>query len=144
MEDRKMPLLARWYIKTGLAHFAVALLIGLVLAVQPLLHLSSSLAVLRPVFLHLLIVGWITQLIIGVAYWMFPKQSREHPRGSIKVGWLVFALLNLGLILRGIGEPLFALNPDPSTGLLLAMSAVMQVVAGWLFIANTWTRVKER
>lgn len=139
-----MPLLARTYIKAGLVHFAIALVLGVVIAVQPLLQWSPSVAALRPVFLHLLIVGWITQLIIGVAYWMFPKQSKEQPRGSIRLGWTVFALLNMGLILRAVGEPLFALQAGSFTGVLLALSAVMQVAAGWLFIANTWGRVKER
>lgn len=139
-----MPLLARWTVKTALAHFAVALLLGVVLAAQPVLGLASWIAALRPVFLHLLIVGWITQLIIGVAYWMFPKQSKEKPRGSTPIGWLVYILLNFGLVIRAICEPLFALQPNSIGGAGLAISAVLQVVSGWLFIANTWTRVKER
>ena len=139
-----MPLLARTYIKAGLVHFAVALVLGVLVAAQPVFQWSPSVVVLRPVFLHLLIVGWVTQLIIGVAYWMFPKQSKEQPRGSTRLGWVVFALLNVGLILRAVGEPLFALQAGSFTGVLLAVSAVFQVLAGWLFIANTWGRVKER
>lgn len=139
-----MPLLARTYIKAGLVHLAVALVFSVLVAAQPVLQLSPMVAVLRPVFLHLLIVGWVTQLIIGVAYWMFPKQSKEQPRGSTRLGWIVFALLNLGLILRAVAEPLFALQPGSRFGVLLAVSAVLQVAAGWLFIANTWGRVKER
>ncbi|MBE2272255.1 MAG: hypothetical protein IAE80_28730 [Anaerolinea sp.] len=136
-----MPLLARAYIKAGLLHFAAALVLGVLVAAQPQFQLSPA---LRPVYLHLLIVGWITQLIIGVAYWMFPKRSKDQPRGSIRLGWIVFALLNLGLILRAVGEPLHALQPGSFSGALLAVSAVLQVTAGWLFIANTWGRVKER
>lgn len=139
-----MPLVARAYIKAGLVHFAVALVFGVLVAAQPLLQWSPAVAALRPVFLHLLIVGWVTQLIIGVAYWMFPKQSKEQPRGSTRLGWTVFALLNGGLILRAVGEPLFMLQVGTFAGILLAVSAVLQVTAGWLFIANTWGRVKER
>jgi len=28
---------------------------------------------LFPVYIHLLVFGWLTQLIFGVIYWMFPK-----------------------------------------------------------------------
>lgn len=139
-----MPLLVRWYIKTGLVHLAIALLLGVLLAAQPVLDLPSWLVALRPVFLHLLIVGWITQLIFGIAYWMFPKQSKERPRGNPRLGWLVFVLLNLGLVVRAVAEPLVVLEPDSIAGAGLALSAVLQVAAGWLFIANTWTRVRER
>jgi cbb3-type cytochrome oxidase subunit 1 len=139
-----MPTLTRYHIKTALAHFVVALLLGVLLAAQPVLDLPPLIATLRPVFLHLLIVGWITQLIIGVAYWMFPKQSKERPRGSSRLGWTVYVLLNLGLVLRAVSEPLSVIYPQTIAGAALAVSAVLQVGAGWLFIVNTWPRVKER
>lgn len=139
-----MPRLARYHIKAGLLYLALALIVGVVLVAQPLLAWSSSLALLRPVFLHLLIVGWITQLIIGVAYWMFPKHTKAQPRGSAINGWLVFVLLNLGLMLRVISEPLAVLYPGTVIGLGLAASAVAQVLAGWLFVVTLWPRVKER
>lgn len=139
-----MPVLSRIYIKTGLVYFVVALAMAALLAAQPVLKLSSSLSVLRPVYLHLLMVGWVLQLIFGVVYWMFPKYSKEQPRGSEKLGWFVYVTLNLGLILRAVGEPLVMLQPDNSVGWLLAASAVLQLVAGWGFIANTWSHVKER
>lgn len=139
-----MPTLARWHIKTGLIFFAVGLVLGVVLAAQPVFNFSPLVTLFYPVFLHLLIVGWITQLIIGVAYWMFPKLSKAQPRGSQFTGWCVYVLLNIGLILRAIGEPMITLQPGDAANRMLAISAVLQVMAGWLFIVNTWSRVKER
>ncbi|MCK6578126.1 MAG: cbb3-type cytochrome c oxidase subunit I [Anaerolineae bacterium] len=139
-----MPPLARYHIKTGLVYFAAALLLGVLLAAQPVFALPPQIAALRPVFLHLLIVGWVTQLIMGVVYWMFPKESKERPRGSPRLGWAVFLLLNGGLALRVIGEPLLIFQPGPAAGAALAVSAVLQTAAGWGFIANTWARIKER
>ncbi len=139
-----MPLHARLHIKAGLIYFAAALALGVVMAAQPVFNLNPMLASLRPVFLHLLTVGWITQIIIGVAYWMFPKMTKQIPRGSTPIAWGVFLLLNSGLILRVVGETLLIYQPSMVWGIALAISAVLQVLAGWLFIANTWTRVKER
>lgn len=50
-------------------------------------------------------VGWVTQMIIGVAFWMFPKYTRERPRGSEALAWITYVLLNVGLLLRAIAEP---------------------------------------
>jgi hypothetical protein len=75
---------------------------------------------------------------------MFPKYSKEQPRGSERLGWLVFWLLNLGLALRIIGEPAQALAPGPWWGWMMVASAVSQWLAGALFVINTWGRVKER
>ena len=139
-----MPTLSRTFIKTGLLYFVIALLAGLLVAAQPALHLPPSIGVLRPVYLHLLMVGWVTQLIIGVVFWMVPKQSKETPRGSERLGWAVYFLLNAGLLLRAVGEPLTALQPALGAGWLLALAAALQLAAGWGFIFNTWNRVKER
>lgn len=139
-----MPLLTRLFIKTGLAYFAVAMLMGLALLAQPILGLPPVVGLFHPVYLHLLMVGWVLQLIIGVIYWMFPKQSKERPRGSDRLAWLVYVCLNAGLLLRIAGEPLTAARPDLGVGWTLAVSAMLQLVAGWAFIANTWGRVKER
>jgi len=137
-----MPTLTRWFIKTALVYLVVALLVGALYVTRNLIELPPIVDALRPVYFHLFMVGWVTQLIIGVAYWMFPKFSMEKPRGSEPLGWVVFALLNIGLALRAIGEPL--LSSVPGMGRVVAASAVLQWLAGMAFVANTWGRVKEK
>jgi hypothetical protein len=139
-----MPLLTRTFIKAGLLYFLAALAMGVIMAGQDFLHLPPAVQLLRPVYFHLFMVGWVTQLIIGVALWMFPKFSKEHPRGSEAVGWICFGTLNSGLLLRAVAEPLVVVQPQAGLGWLLALSALLQLVGGWAFIANTWGRVKER
>lgn len=139
-----MPTLSRWFIKIGLLYFAIGLTMGALLLAQPVMGWSASLQVLRPVYLHFLFIGWITQLILGVGYWMFPKQSKEKPRGSAWLGWAVLILLNLGLVLRAIGEPAVVLFPQAGLGWTLAVASLCLLLAGWGFILNTWGRIKER
>jgi cbb3-type cytochrome oxidase subunit 1 len=139
-----MPVLTRWFIRAALAFFVLALLAGLALAANTVWSLPRFISALGPVYLHLFLVGWVTQLIFGVAYWMFPKHSLERPRGSERLAWTVFWLLNGGLLLRLLAEPLHALQPAPGWGYALAVSALAQWAAGLLFVANTWGRVKER
>ncbi len=139
-----MPSLTRWFIKLSLIYLVAAFLAGLALAAQPALDLPAAVASLNPVYFHLFLVGWVTQLIFGVVFWMFPKYTLEKPRGSEKLGWATLALLNVGLLLRVIGEPLNALQPAYLWGWILAISALLQWLAGLAFIVNTWGRVKEK
>lgn len=125
-------------------YLVFALVVAGLMTAVPVFGLSPSLGVLRPVFYHLLMVGWVTQLIFGVGNWMFPKFSKEQPRGHERMAWATFILLNAGLLLRVVGEPLVALRPDAGAGWLLLVSALLQVVAGWLFILNVWPRIRER
>jgi hypothetical protein len=137
-----MPTLTRWFIKSSLVYFVAALVIAVLLALQAPLNLPSAMGSLMPVYFHLFMVGWIAQFIFGVIYWMFPKFSKEKPRGSEGLAWATYGLINVGLILRAIGEPVNALQPQAGFGWLLALSAILQWLGGMAFVLNTWGRVK--
>ena len=144
-----MPALSRYFIKIGLIYLVLALLMGTIMRLQPLMNWSGQIQLLRPVYLHLIFIGWVTQLIMGVGYWMFPKLSREKPRGNEHIGWAVLILLNTGLILRSISEPGILMSGTgtilrASFAWLLALASMLLLFAGWLFIFNTWGRIKER
>ncbi len=140
-----MPPLTRWYIKTALVYFILALASGVLMAAQQAGVRVLPAIGLYPVYIHLLVEGWITSLIIGVAFWMFPVLTHDHPRGSVSLGWSSYLLLNAGLVLRIIAEPANALAAAPHYwGILLAAAALLQWAGGMAFIANTWARVKGR
>lgn len=138
-----MPPLTRWMLKTSLVYLFLALLVGILQGLRP--YLSAALPFFRtpePVRVHLFVVGWLTLLIFGVVFWMFPKYSQSKPRGHEWLGWLAYGLLNAGLVLRVIGES--AGQPGTFFGWLLVVSAVLQWLAALAFIANTWPRVKVK
>jgi len=139
-----LPVLTRLWIKTALIYFLLALLLGIVLAGQNagLIHLPVQ--GLFPSYIHFLVVGWISQLIIGVVFWMFPKYTQEKPRRSDTLGWVTYVTLNLGLVLRLAGEPLHATAQSVTGGWLMVGSAVLMFTAGTAFVVNTWGRVKEK
>lgn len=132
-----MPRVVRWYLKTALVYFAAALLLNIALALR-------GGGPLQPVFLHLLVVGWISQLIMGVAIWMFPKYTTAQPRGKEWVNWTVYALINIGLLLRAASEPMLVYRPALLWRYLIVASALFQWIAGLLFAWMAWRRVKER
>ena len=139
-----MPPLTRWHTRTALLYLAAALLVGAAMALRALVTLPDFISALGPVYFHLFMVGWVTQLIFGVVYWMFPKFSPTQPRGNVALGWATYGLLNVGLLLRVAGEPLTVLQPSALANGLVALSALLQWLAGLGFVANTWARVKEK
>ncbi|HEY7636937.1 MAG TPA: hypothetical protein VH763_15415 [Gemmatimonadales bacterium] len=136
-----MPRLTRWFVRAAMLYLVAALVLGVAIQVPAWAQVPLFRA-LWPTYLHLLVVGWLTQLIFGVAYWMFPRYSAEQPRGSERLGWAGLILLNTGLSLRIIAEPWYSVAG--SGGILLVASALLQLLAGWAFVANTWPRIRER
>src|SRR5512146_3170529 len=119
-----MPTITRWFVKTSFVCLGLALAAGILLAFQAAFGLTA-LGGVFPVYIHLLVFGWLTQLIFGVAYWMFPKYSIEKPRGSERLGWWTYGLLNTGLLLRAIAEPVQSVQPNPVTGWMLVLAAIV-------------------
>lgn len=130
-----MPELSRWFIRTALAYLLVSLLVGVA---QP--SLADGLIV-WPTYVHLLVLGWLTQLIFGVAYWMFPRYPGMNSAWRDRTGWAAYGSLNLGLILRAFAES--GPNSASRSGWLL-FSALLQLAAGWAFVVLAWPRVRGR
>lgn len=135
-----MPPLSRWLVKSGFCCLALALLLEGLLArpggtlpglPDSALHLGA---------IHLLTVGWLLQLITGVAFWMFPRHPTRPPRGDARLGWTGFGLLNAGLLLRLVGEPWQLGFGGPAWPLLA--SAAFQVVAIGLIVRLLWPRIR--
>ncbi len=139
-----MPLLTRCYIKSAFAYLIAALVIAAIIAFPDRARLPRFVAYLYPIYIHLFLVGWVTEMIFGVIYWMFPIITRENPRGNHRLAWVSFGLLNLGLLMRVIGEPLVGLTSQPQFGYLLLFSALMQWLAILSFTWVVWPRIKDR
>lgn len=135
---------ARVYIKTAFVQLAISVILGALLLINTGLTIHPYLSLLLPVYYHLLMAGWATQLIGGVALWMFPPLSRERPRGDEWLGWVAYAALNSGLLLRAVAEPMHAIRPQLWSSWALVIAAILQAGAIWLLIIALWPRVKGR
>lgn len=139
-----MPPLTRWVIRTALLYLVAGVVSGALYWSNTIWQFWPPLRAANPIYIHLIVVGWATQLIYGVMYWMFPIISKRNMRGSSRLAWSVYIFLNLGLLLRVVGEPWRALEPNLVNQVLLVASALLQVVAGVLLVLVCWPRVRER
>lgn len=131
-----MPLIARLFIKSGFIFFALALLTGVFSEAE----LLSS-AALTPLFWHMLTVGWITQIIIGVSLWMFPGRPKTDDIKANATGWITWITLNTGLILRFLTEPFIYSVSSGWISHILVFSAVLQLIAALVYVYEMWFRV---
>lgn len=127
--------------KSGFLALGLALLYEALLARPGTLWPTLPDAALHLGAIHLLTVGWLLQLISGVAYWMFPRHPTHPPRGDDRLGWTALVLLNSGLLLRLIGEPWRLGAGGPAWP--LALSAMLQFTAIALLVALLWPRIRE-
>ncbi len=155
-----MPLVSRLFIKTGVVWLLLSILL------IAFIHLPGT-GISRmwmPVFYHMLMVGWVTQIIFGVAIWMFPgdRSGRvkgagpNKTKGNVVVHYVVYALLNAGLLMRVILEPAAGgFAPSFLSGMIggtvsawisymLAVSGGLQLIAFIGFAHQIWPRIRGK
>lgn len=134
-----MPVISRAFIKSGMVFFALSLVLGVALQIE-----SLPLPAIIPLFWHCLMLGWITQIIMGVSLWMFPNRKKEEHFTALLPEWTAFYGLNFGLALRIIAEP-FVYSTDAGVfKVLLAASALLQMLAVSGYILAVWPRVLSK
>lgn len=143
-----MPLVTRIALRAALLYLVVGAFGAAAYWLNTTWNLAPDLqpltAAFSPTYIHLIVVGWLTQFIMGVMHWMFPILSRATPRGDERVMMVAIVLLNAGLLLRAIAEPWRLLQPQDLNAALLVLSAVLQAVACACFAIAAWPRVRER
>ncbi len=77
-----MPRLSCWFIRGALAHLGVGGLFGgLLMSAKGMPGILDWIWLLLPAHIQLLMVGWLLQLTLGVAYWVFPRLDGSGTRG---------------------------------------------------------------
>ena len=151
-----MPLTSRVSVKASIVYLVLGALLGAIMLIDRWLPLGSGVYALLPSHVQLLVIGWLTQLIIGVAWWLFPplaiglRQGESLPvrrgqaqRGSEPLFWAALACLNVGILLRALFEPLHTWTQMGLFGALAGISGLFLLAAAVLFVVNLWGRVRE-
>ncbi|MCB9556596.1 MAG: NnrS family protein [Deltaproteobacteria bacterium] len=128
----------RWMIKSALLCLALGITLGALMMLGYRIPELAWALQWRSVHVHLLLVGTVMQMIIGVALWMFPRPpGNQWP--SDRAGWTLFALLNGGILLRSLFHPWIN---EPLFFWLTAIGGIGQALACWLFLWLILKRVR--
>jgi hypothetical protein len=136
-----MPPITRWFIKAGIFWFVT----GVILAFIAQLPVLSTGSLLLPVYWHMLVIGWITQIIMGVSIWMFPRKKRDRLKNQSGFTVASFLLLNSGLVIRFLSEPFLpVLQEDPIVIVSVVISSLLQVSGILFYTADIWPRLQPK
>lgn len=134
-EGEIMPVLSRNFLHFSLAYLATGFTLGALLLINKGLQINPLAWRLLPIHAEVLLMGWFVQLAMGVAYWILPRLAGDEPRGSKRLAWSAFWLINLGIVLVIFGS----LVTSPA----LILSGRLAELAGVIgFVAGSWRRVK--
>ncbi len=137
-----MHSLVRRYIKTAIAFLLSGLGLGLWMIVRRELFGMFATAYEISAHTHVILVGFVMMMILGVALWLFPRPEKADERYQPRLATLAYWLLTLGTAVRAIGELARASVDGPAIGLTIVAASVAQVMAIAIFFYTMWSRIR--
>ncbi len=128
-----MPRQTVWFIRASLNYLLIGFTIGALILAQKGRSYDASMWQLLPLHMEFLLAGWLLQLVLGMAYWIFPRFGAGAVRGRENWIWASFWLLNAGIVL--VAAQLW-LPPAVLIGRLAETAGLL------VYIAASWARVK--
>ncbi|HTI62770.1 MAG TPA: cbb3-type cytochrome c oxidase subunit I [Gemmatimonadaceae bacterium] len=128
-----MDWFVRAFIKASVVWLALGTLVGLAMAVHP------TWTVYRTVHMHMMLLGFVTMMIYGVAYHVLPRFV-GNPLHSRRAAGAHFWVANAGLTLMSAGFALRA-NASPFATALLGIGGALAGAGAYIFAYLVWRTV---
>jgi hypothetical protein len=135
--------LVRRYLKTALVFLAAGLLAGLWLSAWQHLGLFQGHYPSVSAHTHLLLVGFVMMMIMGVALWMFPRPASgdvDYRPGRME---LVYWMLVVAIPVRAIAELACSWSAARLPHWLVFGASFVEVVAILIFFHNLARRIRS-
>lgn len=133
-----MPRLSQWFVRATFVYLLLGFTIGWLLLAHKGQPLYSGMWSWLPTHIEFLLMGWVVQLTMGMAFWILPRYWQSPKRPKEGFAYLAFVLLNVGIVLVVAGTT-FGANHW-----FLVIGRVAEVAAMAFFARHAWTRIVSR
>jgi|Deesub1362B_J571_1020462.scaffolds.fasta_scaffold04114_3 uncharacterized membrane protein len=137
-----MHTIVRYYIRTAFVFLLLGLLLGAYFLVETYWMKGGYPAIWVTAHVHILLVGFVMFMILGVAQWMFPRPSRNDQHYSPAMAYFIYYFITFCTAVRFLAEILMRWIWEGWIHHVLVIASLGQVVAFFLFFYNMWTRIR--
>jgi hypothetical protein len=129
-----MPRVSMWLIRAAMVHLLSGALIGAAFLAWKAAGWFAFAPSHLGIHMEEMLVGWLVQLIMGVGFWILPRRPGAPASDGSGRMWIVFGLLNGGVLLAGLGAA------PGWPGALALGGRLAECAAVGLFASLAWRR----
>lgn len=137
-----MTPLVRRYIKTSFVFLLAGLALGSYIIVAQFVLDRTPSRLLTTAHAHLLLVGFMLMMVMGVATWMFPRPARDDARYRPELAEAAYWIVTAATAVRAAAEIAVGLAGVLGLRWLIAAGGLGQLAGAALFALNMWWRVR--
>jgi len=137
-----MYTLVRRFIKTAIGFLAIGLTIGVWMIARRELFGVFPTPYLVSAHTHALFVGFVMEMILGVALWLFPRPAKDDQRYNVRAAEAAYWVLTVSTAGRIGGELARQAVTAPALRYFVLLCGLGQAIAILLFFHTIWTRIR--
>ncbi len=132
----------RYFIKTSLAFLVLGILTVLYMSFAKYVYQTGYTQELISAHTHLILVGSVMMMIMGVALWFFPRPEKEDKKYNPDLISVTYWLLTISTALRFILQIVASFYFISWINIAITIFSSLQVVAMILFFYSMWGRIR--
>lgn len=137
-----MHSLVRRYIKTAIAFLIAGLLLGLWMIARRELWNRHPTPYEISAHTHVILVGFVITMILGVALWLFPRPEKTDQQYQPRLAGLAYWLLTIGTVVRGVAELMRPMDGPTWLRWTIVIASSLQIAALGVFFYTMWPRIR--
>jgi len=137
-----MTNIVRYYIKTGVAFLLLGLLLGGYMIFLRDVRGVYPNTMLVTAHVHVILIGFVMMIIMGIAQWMFPKPRKDDSHYDPGMAWIVYWVMLVATLIRFAGEVTGSSVESRLLDWGTFLGATLQILGIGYFFFNIWTRIR--
>jgi heme/copper-type cytochrome/quinol oxidase subunit 1 len=133
----------RYFIKTSIVFLSIGILTGLYLIFAkylPPLHYTQEFITAH---VHIILVGAVIMMIMGVALWFFPRPEKTDKRYNPDLILATYLLMTVGTAARFLFQIISGFYSSNIFDIIVVTASTFQVIAILLFFYSIWGRIRS-
>lgn len=133
----------RYFIKSSLIFLIAGLLTGVYMSYSKYVLLNGVHPELISAHTHLILVGSVMMMIMGVALWFFPRAEKEDKKYNPALILTVYWIMTISTALRYIFQVWASINYISWVNYMVTVFSTLQVISMILFFYSMWGRIRS-
>jgi hypothetical protein len=132
----------RYFIKTSIAFLILGIITGLHMSFAKYISNAAYTQELISAHTHIILVGSVMMMIMGVALWFFPRPEKADKRYNSDLIWIVYWIMTIATLLRFIFQSIGSYYFIKWVNISIVIFSSLQVIAMILFFYSMWGRIR--